>query len=36
MAVPVLHQKSFGNLKYMPEFSNQINTKRSVILLIVL
>ena len=35
MAAPAFHKKSFGNLKWTPEFFNQINTKRCAILLII-
>ena len=35
MAGPTFHQKLFGNLKWTPESSNQINTKRCAILLTI-
>ena len=33
---PVYHEKSFGNLRWTPESSNQINTKRCAILVIII
>ena len=36
ITAPTFHQKLFGNLKWTPESSNQINAKRGAILLIII